>query len=231
MPVSGSSEENKSPLVFESGSKPVPLIELFTSQGCSSCPPADAFLTELLGHERLWKDFVPVAWHVDYWDRLGWPDPFASGENTQRQYRYRQSERVRSVYTPGFVIDGAEWRGFFQRQPLPGAGKRAVPDLRATIADDRIAIALTGSSLEEKWTVHAASLGFGLSTAVTRGENTGRTLRNDFVVLEHRQMDFSGKGTTLPLPARKHSEASRFGLAIWISKQGEQAPVQATGGF
>ena len=61
---------------FSSGEQPVPLVELFTSEGCSSCPPAEHWLGELREEEGLWRDFVPVAWHVNYWDRLGWPDKF-----------------------------------------------------------------------------------------------------------------------------------------------------------
>src|SRR5947207_14709116 len=73
---------------FESGPQRVHLIELFTSQGCSSCPPAEAWLSKLKTEPRLWKDFVPLAFHVDYWDRLGWRDPFASKEWTARRYQY-----------------------------------------------------------------------------------------------------------------------------------------------
>ena len=62
------------PRTFRSGPRPVPLLELFTSEGCSSCPPAEAWLGELRHDPGLWRDFVPVAWHVNYWDRLGWPD-------------------------------------------------------------------------------------------------------------------------------------------------------------
>ncbi len=85
------------------------LIELFTSQGCSSCPPAEAWLSKLKNEPRLWKDFVPLAFHVDYWDRLGWRDPFASKEWTARQYQYSENWKSESVYTPGFVLDGREW--------------------------------------------------------------------------------------------------------------------------
>ena len=75
-------------VVFESGAKKVQLLELFTSEGCSSCPPAEASLGRLVNDPRLWHEFVPVAFHVDYWDRLGWKDPFASAEWTKRQRLY-----------------------------------------------------------------------------------------------------------------------------------------------
>src|ERR671937_1167549 len=91
--------------VFESGPQRTHVIELFTSQGCSSCPPAEAWFSKLKAEPRLWKDFVPLAFHVDYWDRLGWRDPFAAREWTARQYQYSASWKSESVYTPGFVLD------------------------------------------------------------------------------------------------------------------------------
>src|SRR5213595_2381873 len=95
--------------VFESGPQKVHLLEPFTSEGCSSCPPAEAWLSKLKDEPRLWKDFVPLAFHVDYWDHLGWRDPFASKEWTARQYQYSTNWKSESVYTPGFVLDGREW--------------------------------------------------------------------------------------------------------------------------
>src|SRR6059036_376240 len=91
--------------VFESGSQRAHVIELFTSQGCSSCPPAEAWLSKLKAEPGLWKDFLPLAFHVDYWDRLGWRDPFAAKEWTARQYQYSANWKKESVYTPGFVLD------------------------------------------------------------------------------------------------------------------------------
>ena len=86
------------------------LLELFTSEGCSSCPPAEAWLSKLKDAPGLWTDFVPLAFHVDYWDRLGWRDPFAAKAWTARQYQYSAFWKSSSVYTPGFVLDGREWR-------------------------------------------------------------------------------------------------------------------------
>src|SRR5438874_2896005 len=94
---------------FESGPQKAHLLELFTSEGCSSCPPAEAWLSKLKTEPGLWKNFVPLAFHVDYWDRLGWRDPFAAKEWTGRQYQYSTNWKSESVYTPGFVLDGREW--------------------------------------------------------------------------------------------------------------------------
>src|SRR6476469_6677200 len=91
---------------FESAPQRTHLIELFTSEGCSSCPPAEAWLSKLKSESGLWKDFVPLAFHVDYWDRLGWRDPYAAKQWTARQYDYSSRWNSGSVYTPGFVLNG-----------------------------------------------------------------------------------------------------------------------------
>ena len=117
--------------VFESGPQRSHLLELFTSQGCSSCPSAEAWFSRLKAEPGLWKNFVPLAFHVDYWDRLGWRDPFASKEWTARQYQYSSSWKGDSVYTPGFVLNGQELR---QRSVPVASGRKTrrskIGDLR-----------------------------------------------------------------------------------------------------
>ena len=112
-----------------SGGKPPQLIELFTSEGCSSCPPADLWISGLKNNEGLWTEYVPLAFHVDYWDWIGWKDRFASAAHTNRQRRYEQTRQVGSVYTPGFVVAGEEWRGFFSRENLPENQQPAAGEL------------------------------------------------------------------------------------------------------
>lgn len=230
------------PLVFESGSRRVTLVELFTSQGCSSCPPADAFLSKKLRADGLWKKYVPVAWHVDYWDRLGWPDPLASADHTRRQYAHRDAGHATSVYTPGFFLNGGEWRGFFQRRDLPEqSSAEATPELRVTVDGASVRVQISGwekspAAPDAGAEIHLAELGFGIRTEVPRGENAGRTLVNDFVVLHHqskktaagaRQAEFTfdtGK-------ASARSKASHLAVAVWLTLPGDLVPLQATGGW
>src|ERR1043165_1553662 len=96
--------------VFRSEPARATLIELYTSEGCSSCPPAEKWLGELRNDAGLWKSFVPVAFHVNYWDHLGWKDVLASKAFTDREYAYADGWRAGSVYTPCFVRNGQEWR-------------------------------------------------------------------------------------------------------------------------
>ena len=93
-------------LVLESKPVRTHLIELYTSEGCSSCLPAEAWMSGLKNQPRLWQEFVPVAFHVDYWDHLGWRDPFSSRSWTQRQMTYVKQMKLSSAYTPQVVVGG-----------------------------------------------------------------------------------------------------------------------------
>ena len=121
---------------FESGATQSTLAELFTSEGCSSCPPAEKWLSALKSNQDLWKTIIPVAFHVDYWDRLGWRDRFAKPEFTSRQQRYAAAWGGDSVYTPGFVVNGKEWRSWF--------GGNAVPTTSSKIGILRVSLGAAG---------------------------------------------------------------------------------------
>lgn len=174
------------PITFESGPAPVALLELFTSEGCSGCPPADAWLSKLKTSPALWKSVVPVAFHVDYWNQLGWPDRFSTHANTERQQRYAAAWRSRSVYTPGFVLDGREWRDWSsQALPAPSSSAKAGA-LRVTLRDRThadVTFTPTGGGPKPQ-RVELALLGGNLDSDVQRGENGGRKLHHDFVVLQ-----------------------------------------------
>ncbi|MCZ6673380.1 MAG: DUF1223 domain-containing protein, partial [Verrucomicrobia bacterium] len=85
-------------ITFQSPETRVQVLELFTSQGCSSCPPAERWLNQFADYPGLWTEIIPVAFHLDYWDRLGWKDPFANKQNTARQYQYSKNGDIRNVY-------------------------------------------------------------------------------------------------------------------------------------
>lgn len=213
---------------FRSTDRQVVLLELFTSQGCSSCPPADQWLSGLMKQEGLWTGFVPIALHVDYWDSLGWKDPFASPTNTERQHHYGRAGRLGSVYTPGMVAAGREWRGWRRGQAVPrGSGRPGVLEVRLEANRLRARFSGEGRGLEFHWAV----LGFGLTTKVTHGENAGRNLKSDFVVLHQGRGRAGETGWEASWPPRDLPRADRYGLAAWLSHPDDPTPVQATGGW
>ena len=222
-------------LRFASGDRQVGVLELYTSQGCSSCPPADKWLSSLKSDPTLWQDFVPLAFHVDYWDYIGWKDRFAHAAFTKRQRRYAREARMRTIYTPGFFYNGAEWRGWFVRRYFDFPDPALVGPLTAQLNDDHLDVEFTPSTAHaDDIEVSVAVLGFGFETPVDAGENHGRELSHDFVVLgvSKRILDrdgtrFSGE---LRLPTLSQ-HAPRTGIAIWVNRLGHQRPLQATGGW
>ena len=223
------------PLVFESAATPATLIELFTSEGCSSCPPADAWMSALKSNPALWKSVVPVVFHVDYWNGLGWPDRFSSRANTERQHRYAAAWRSNSVYTPGFVLNGREWRDWSGRGSLPAPASTKVGRLQVTLRDrthaDVIFTPLAAGAKPQQ--VELALLGGNLESDVKRGENSGRKLRHDFTVLHFASAPLRAENdrftATVPLPV-KTSDAPAA-IAAWVTTGDAQPPIQATGGW
>ena len=218
--------------VFESGPKKVQLLELFTSEGCSSCPPAEASLARLVKDSRLWRAFVPIAFHVDYWDRLGWKDPFASPEWTKRQRVYAANWNAESVYTPNFVLDGREW----QNATVPVINAEAPGILRAIVRDDNNVLVNFDPAKGKTgdFEVYLARLGFGINVNVRAGENNGRSLRNDFVVLSLTHGKLGSVPQELHFPSSAVEAASRpdrIALAVWVTNAGDIRPLQTTGGW
>jgi hypothetical protein len=218
------------PVKFSSGVARTHLIELYSSEGCSSCPPAEQWLGALRDDPRLWRDFVPVAFHVVYWDQLGWRDRFASKDFTDREYTYARNWASDAVYTPCFVLDGGEWRSAFSRKPPPASGE--VAGVLSAVYDENGRLKVMFESPEaERCEVHGAILGGGIVSGVGAGENEGRTLHHDFVALTLQSAPLRAGATELELPLPKVAGVTRHALAVWVTHRGEIAPLQATGGW
>lgn len=210
----------------------VQLLELYTSEGCSSCPPADAWLARFEQDERLWDHTVPVAFHVDYWDSLGWRDRFALPANTARQRAHVRAGHAGGVYTPGFFVDGREWRGWFAREPLPGGTPTNVGSLQVDVRAGHVTVSTAAPELSRQARVlHVAVLGSGLATQVRRGENGGRTLRHAFVLLQHGEARFSAGRGEVRLPAWNREPVARRAIAVWVTSARDGTPLQAAGGW
>ena len=200
------------PLTLNSGEPKVSLVELFTSEGCSSCPPADRFLSSLGQQETLFTTFIPLAFHVDYWDYIGWADPYASPDYSNRQRRYAQLHEAGRVYTPGFFINGKEWRGFFHHrsQWQQALSHSDVGNLSVTYDNNSLRATFDGA-LPDNANLNVAWIGTGLASSVRRGENKGKTLKHDFVVLHWQSQPMPTSSLSLSLSAPPDKGQKRTG--------------------
>jgi hypothetical protein len=221
-------------ITFQSPVTQTALLELYTSEGCSSCPPAEAQLSRWKTSPWLWKNFVPVAFHVDYWDYLGWRDPWATAQFSDRQRAYAQQWRSDTVYTPGFVLNGREFRDW-GRKEIPPPSDTTIGVLTATSTDLshwQISFVPANSSGGE-YEVHSAILASGLSSDVKAGENRGRRLNHDFVALTLATERLVRYGDSLQGEIQFQSipqSPGKLALAVWITRSGRLEPLQATGG-
>jgi len=223
------------PQEFISGDRRVALIELFTSEGCSSCPPADRWVSRLTTDPSLWTKIAPVAFHVDYWDHLGWQDRFARADYGDRQRRYAAEGGARVVYTPGVFRNGKEWHGWRNGmagilQPSSTVGTLSIRVDAQQIAARFCPAEMRGGDLQ----LHIVVLGMNLETQVRAGENKGHTLRHDFVVLGWTSVPLARSGAVYRANAvlpETGIEAESRALVAWVSERISQAPIQSVGGF
>lgn len=206
------------------------VVELFTSQGCSSCPPADRLLS-LLGAEHE-QPVVALAYHVDYWNHLGWRDPFSSRQWSQRQEAYARQLGTH-LYTPQAVVDGrvhlvgSDERAL--RAAVAAAARRPAASVRLSLTprtEELVAeleIELPKALRQRPLEVFVALFESGLETPVARGENGGRALREDYVV--HRlsragALDPSDgpapRRLSVTIPTGSHRQAARIGVAAFV---------------
>ena len=165
-----------------SGERLTPVIELYTSEGCSSCPPADQWLSTLKG-----KPVVAQAFHVGYWDYIGWKDRFATAANTARQRQIAQANGLSGIYTPQLVRNGKDWRNDRNAVGSAELARARIAlrrDDRAQSANEfeaRVTPDSGGTSWQAYWTVTE----HGHSSRVKAGENAGEYLQHDFVVRQY----------------------------------------------
>lgn len=157
------------------------VVELFTSQGCSSCPPADAYLGELARSGRV----LALAYHVDYWDNLGWKDPFASPSGTERQRLYGRALGLSGIYTPQMVVDGQIDAVGSDRRAVEAAlagARRQGPAIRLAAASGKLAVSVAAQKTGAPAEVVLVAYLDQADTKVRRGENAGRSLTEYAIV-------------------------------------------------
>ena len=214
------------------------IVELFTSEGCSSCPAADALLKRLSEKQEIDPALIiPLGFHVDYWDHLGWRDPWAVRSFAERQRRYAKDWGADSVYTPAVVLNGKEWRDWrIQRgewrkpSPTPGVLTAASVDFQQWM------VAFTPVDAVDRVEVNAALLWSGVRSDVKAGENRGRRLAHEFVVAAQASaplMRQAGvfQGSVMLQPHRAVPADATLALAVWVTRAGRLEPLQAAGGW
>jgi len=206
------------------------LVELFTSQGCSSCPPAD----QILGDLQKRSDVVALSFSIDYWDYIGWRDTLATRENTLRQQAYEKVLPSHRVYTPQMVIDGVRDVVGNQRKDVLEAIERRVNETRGkkvsvAIAqtDDglQVRIGAAGAGQRQSATVWLARTLSSRTVNIAKGENTGRVITYHNIVRGFAAVGkWSGDAMTLELPARGAQGDISDGVAVWV-QAGGNGPV------
>ncbi len=198
------------------------VVELFTSQGCSSCPPADAFLGELASRDNI----IALGFHVDYWDGIGWRDRYSKAEATERQRRYVAALQLPSAFTPQMVIDGHRSLVGSDRLGIMAAVAQAAGSLKlgAAVQQDQLLISLPDGGRGHRYDVNVAAYMAQSTTNVGSGENSGRTLTEFNVVRQFRRIGrWDGEASTLRVPLKSFpSDADH--VAVWI-QQANEGPI------
>ena len=221
-------------LTVESGVNQTSVVELYTSEGCSSCPPADRWFESLTTTPNQSVDMLALAFHVDYWDYIGWKDRFADPKNTSRQRQLGANNYQNSIYTPEFFVNGKEARG--TRNVLAkisnNRNKPSPITLKLSVSKNQHSLMLelettSGSApiknLRHRYFVYES----GLTTEVKRGENAGETLNHQQVV---RYMSAAFKSSA----SDRHSikidpdwQLDRVGIAALVTTPGNDQYIQA----
>jgi hypothetical protein len=208
LPLAGvlfASMETETPL----SSKPITIVELFTSQGCSSCPSADLLLNKVVEEEG--SEVIGLSFHVSYWDYLGWKDPYSSEQFTERQQAYASIKRLTSIYTPQMIVDGHEEFVGSDKQALEASlqrskNRKAEHEVKATSIFDKGIFSVSYSIAQptKNEVINLAIAEKLVENYVPRGENSGLTLRHHNVVKIFKTQELKQEGKfSVPLISDK----------------------------
>jgi len=191
--------------------QPLTVVELFTSQGCSSCPPADAYLGELARLDEK-EGILPLSFHVDYWDNLGWKDPYSSADNTQRQRDYASHMDLRYIYTPQMVVQGAlQATGSDRRtivEQIKAARKMPAVDVQLHRNAQTMQVMLAKTAKQVNANVFMVIYDKEHITKIKRGENSGKTISNRNVVRSLMNIgSWTGEAANLSFPLGDNGDA------------------------
>ncbi|MFC0506633.1 DUF1223 domain-containing protein [Micromonospora costi] len=218
------------------------VVEMFTSQGCNSCPPAEDVLSEIDHDARERGEPVyALGFHVDYWDHLGWADPFGAGAHTRRQEAYARAFGTGGLYTPQMIVNGSvEFVGSDRRRAstaiASALSQAAVTPLTLSVRDGaegtpagrRVIVEYEAERLPPQAVLNVAAVERGLETDVARGENAGRRLRQDNVVRAFVSTAVSAEQGRVHLEVPSALDARHSSLIGYVQSNGDGAIVGAT---
>jgi hypothetical protein len=225
-----------------SGPHTTALVELYTSEGCDSCPAVDHWLSSLFGQGFRPDQVVPLALHVDYWDYIGWKDPFAKGEFSVRQRKLAQMKRPVMVYTPQVLLQGQDFRrwsgGEFAEQvtrinsrPARARIALAIRAVAREAIHAELSAMLVDPSDQKNAAVYLAAYENKLASDVSAGENRGKRLEHDFVVREWIGPIGFGEGLKIEekraLPLLPGANSKNLGVAAFVQNRSTSEVLQA----
>ena len=221
-------------IVVSSGDKQTAVVELYTSEGCSSCPPADRWLSRLIETPKDELDVLALSFHVDYWDYLGWKDRFSSAEYTRRQRQLGANNLQRTIYTPEFFVNGMEARGAGNiLDKIQQSNRQQAPlELKLTVSRDETELVLELHSPADRDTsgqIHHRYLVYedNLSTDVKRGENSGATLQHQRVVRYMSRPQNLQSNNRHRIAIEPDWNPQNIGVAVLVTSPGDRQYLQA----
>ena len=209
-------EANRKPLA-ENG---LAIVELFTSEGCSSCPPADALLAAM---EAQNKELYVLGYHVDYWDRLGWKDPFSQAAFSDRQRQYAQNFHLESMYTPQAVVNGMEeFVGSDRQHMVSSLEGKTLEELKVQLERKDIATLTLSYALNNKTPsyLQVALVQPQATTVVKGGENKGQTLTHVNIVRQLVTLE-TKKPSTLELKIPVALQGTAFKVILFVQQKAD----------
>ncbi|WP_444951619.1 DUF1223 domain-containing protein [Micromonospora ureilytica] len=213
------------------------VIEMFTSQGCNSCPPAEELLSEIERDARERRQNVfALGFHVDYWDDLGWPDQFADAAYTARQEAYARAFGTRGLYTPQMVVNGTVEFVGSDRRRAASAIMSAMASTTTTplalsvdnLGADRVMLDYRVEGPPPRAVLHVAVVERDLTSEIARGENAGRTLRQDNVVRAFRSVGLDAERGQVELATPSGLDPRSASVVGYVQENGDRAIVGAT---
>ena len=204
--------------------KPIVLVELFTSEGCSSCPPADRLLSEIVNQDSE-VEVIGLSFHVDYWDYIGWRDPYASSAFSQRQRSYARKFYSNQIYTPQMVVNGkyefvgsdrSRWNKIFNQVKEEPIDYPISLNSKEVVGNELLVE--VSSSSNKNVILNIAVVERGLSQNVNRGENRGRKLSHDNVVRVFKSRQFNGASNKFSLKLPNDIKLEKANIILYAQE-------------